>query len=199
MLMKQGVPQILVSVSYSLRSHPKTPIFSLQHVVRQYIQCWHVGLLLVYSLQKSTFLWVLIWKWTCWCHIQCFMVKRSVEVLLWNKNAGCRERIFSYLIEKALGYKIILHLVSGFKGAGLWPFDQSAVNIKKCITKVELQDSGVTPENGPDTPCEILRQAIVNVIATQPSAETQIAVANAKKQCKCVQAKEVEVLTTPAV
>ena len=91
------------------------------------------------------------------------------------------------------------YLVSGFKGAGLWPFDQSAVNIKKCITKVELQDSGVTPENGPDTPCEILRQAIVNVIATQPSAETQIAVANAKKQCKCVQAKEVEVLTTPAV
>ena len=39
----------------------------------------------------------------------------------------------------------------------------------------------------------------LSMSATQPSAETQIAVANAKKQCKCVQAKEVEVLTTPAV
>ena len=39
---------------------------------------------------------------------------------------------FPTLLKKFWDTKSSLHLVSGFKGAGLWPFDQSAVNIEKC-------------------------------------------------------------------
>ena len=42
------------------------------------------------------------------------------------------------------------------------------------------KQSNVRPENGPDTPYKILWKAIFNVIAPQPSAVTQVAIANAK-------------------
>lgn len=57
----------------------------------------------------------------------------------------------------------------------------------------------VTPKNRPDTPRKILRKVIVDVTVPQPSAKTQVAVDNSKKQRKGVQAKEEEVLTKPAV
>ena len=73
------------------------------------------------------------------------------------------------------------------------------MEVLKCVTEVKLQDNVVTLENRPDTPRKILRKAIFDVIVPQPSAETQVAVANAKKQRKHVQAREGEVVTKPAV
>ena len=66
------------------------------------------------------------------------------------------------------------------EGAGLWQFNRSAVNIKKCITKVNIQDNEMSDQKMAQIHPKILWKAIFNVIAPQPSAVTQVAIANAK-------------------
>lgn len=200
--MKQGVPQILISRIYSSRSPPKTPIFSLKDVVGQCIRCWHVGLLLVYtfhfySLQRLTSFLDLVEIGSVdntfsdspsgWMFYR-KTIKQDVE-----------KRSFPTLLKKFWDTKLSLHLVSGFKGRGIWPFGRSIVDIENCVTEVEFQGNGVTAENWPNRIRKIPRKTIAHVTAPQSSAETQVAVGNAKKQRKRLQAKEDEVLTNPAV
>ena len=89
------------------------------------------------------------------------------------------------------------HLINGFRKAGLWPFNQAAVSVEKCVA--EADDIIVETEPGADTPRKALRQAIINAIAPPPSKDTEKALENAKKKRKRVQAKSGEVLTTPTV
>ena len=104
-------------------------------------------------------------------------------------------------------YKSADNRMGGFKGSGLWPFNDLAVNVEKCI---EEEDMGTQPSPISTLDASygvvvtspsriILRQAIINAIAPSPSAETELALKNSKRKRKRVQASHGEVLTTEQV
>ena len=104
---------------------------------------------------------------------------------------------FPTLLKQLWESKSADHLSKGFHKSELWPFHRHVVDVEKCVTEIDENNS--LPVQGPDTPQKCLQRAIINVTAPPPSEETQAALANAKKPRKWVQAKTGGVITTQIV
>ena len=105
--------------------------------------------------------------------------------------------IFPSLIKKVWVTKISSdNLISGLRGAGLWPLNRDAVNKERSVDSETEQPGATLNEENINSPRKILRESIINVIAPPMTTETE-ATDYSKRKRKRVQAKTREVLTTP--
>ena len=107
--------------------------------------------------------------------------------------------IFPSLIKKIGGKMSSDNLISGFRGARLWPLNCDAGHKERSLNS-ETEQSGATLNNeNINSPRKILRESIIIVIALPMTKETSEAIDNFKRKWKKVQAKTGEVLATPEV